>query len=440
MIRSIEGTIQFWSEGCVRLYGWTAKEAVGRVSHDLLMTVFPISLRELDAELEIAGTWQGTLRHRTRDGREVFVAARKVLRRDDAGRPLAILEALTDLSEVRAAEEERNRAFSMLSGIVAATPGLIYAKDMVGRLVMANEAATELIGKPWAKVAGQTDLEFLDDPDQAELIVMNDRRVMDNGETEEFEERVGTLNGRPRIWLSRKTPVYSSGGQVDGLVGVSVEITERKRVEEHLRLMVHELNHRVKNSLTAVQSIVNHTLRGTEPALRKVLEDRLQSMAVVHDLLTREAWQNVALEEVVSVAVRPYDGRESQAFRIVGPPVQLRPKAALAFAMALHELSTNALKFGSLSDAAEGGWVDINWTTHLGLLHLVWAERGGPVVAPPARRGFGSRLIERILAQDLGGTADLAFNPSGLVCSVKAALDDIEARHDARELLSVGSL
>jgi len=440
MILDFERKIQFWSEGCHLLYGWTAEEATGRVSHELLHTVFPVSMAEMEAELDTAGTWTGELSHRTRDGREVFVAARMVLRRAACGRPLSVLKATTDLTETRAAEHERHRADSLLRGVIAATPGLIYAKDLDGRMLLANKAVLALLGKSWAEVEGRTDVEFLDDPQQGLAVVANDRRIMEQGCTEELEERVGMQDSQARIWLSTKTPLRGREGQVEGLVGVSVEITERKKAENRLNLMVHELNHRVKNCLSTVQSIVSQTLRGTEPEMKAVLDARLQALSAAHDVLTREAWQSAGLDEVVAAALAPYGGLTSRYFRVSGPPVRLLPKAALAFAMAFHELATNALKYGALSPAALDGWVGLDWSMRQGLLHLVWREHGGPAVKPPLHRGFGTRLIERMLAQDLRGPADLTFAPAGLICTVCAPLDKIGAAQDPVELLHVGGL
>lgn len=432
--RDSNGTIRSWSEGCTRLYGWTKEEAVGRNVHELLRTASPVPQAEVEADLERDGTWTGDLRHLARDGREVVVTARKVLRRDTEGRPMAVLEALTDVTEQRRVERERHRADALLRGIVAAAPGLIYAKDRQGRLLLANEAVTALIGKPWAEIKGRTDLENLDDHAQAEAVVANDHDIMEQGHTVELEELVGTEGHQPRVWLSTKTPLRGPDGQVEGLIGVSMEITGRKRAEERLRLMVHELNHRVKNTLATVQSIASQTLRGADPAMRQVLNDRLQALAIAHDVLTREEWQGAELNDVVASALAPYGGRLNERFHASGPSVWLPPRAALAIAMGLHELATNALKYGALSSSTAEGWVELLWSRAAGRLHLAWMERGGPPVTPPSRRGFGTRLVERSLAQDLDGKVELAFLPEGVTCTVDAALDEIVAHGKATAL------
>lgn len=437
MTRDLDGTIRFWSEGCAQLYGWTAAEAVGRNVHELLRTVFPVPLAEVETALERDGGWTGDLRHRARDGHEVVVMSRKVLRRDADGRPVAVLQPLTDVTEARRAERERRRADALLRTIIGAAPGLIYAKDRQGRILLANRAVLDLLGKTWPEVEGRTAFEYLDNCAHAEAVMANDRRVMEQGQGEELEEPFGREGGQPRVLLSTKTPMRDPDGQVEGLVGVSVEITGRKRTEERLRLMVHELNHRVKNMLATVQSIAVQTLRGGDPAVRGVLEARLQALAAAHDVLTRTNWDGAELDDVVAGVLAPYAGRDGGRFHVSGPPVRLQPRAALAIAMGLHELATNALGHGALSPAAPKGWVDLRWAKSGGRIRLVWSEHGGPPVTPRPRRGFGTRLVERSLAQDLAGTVQIAFDPEGMTCTVSAPLTEVAASEEIMALLDV---
>jgi PAS domain S-box-containing protein len=443
MTRDFDGTIRFWSDGCARLYGFTAEEALGRNAHDLLRTVFPVSLADLEATLDREGTWTGDLHHHTRDGQEVIATAYKVVRRDAAGRVVVVLEALTDVTAARRGAQERLRADALVRGLVAAAPGLLFAKDRRGRMLLANGAVTALIGKPWMEMKGRTDREFLSDKAQAEAVMANDRKVMDEGldvEFAEFEELVSGADGQPRVWLSRKTPMRSLDGRVEGLVGMSVDITERKRTEEHLRLMLHELNHRVKNTLATVQSVAWQTLRTVDPAVRESLNSRIGALAAAHDILTRAAWHSADIDDVVKTALAPYDGRFGHRFSVVGPPLRLLPGPALALALALQELCTNALKYGALSAGAENGRVEVHWQVLEGWLHFVWRERDGPPVVTPSHEGFGTRLIERLLAQDLRGTAQIVFDPAGVTCTIKALLVEVAAHEAEKALPQVGEV
>jgi PAS domain S-box-containing protein len=199
-------------------------------------------------------------------------------------------------------------------------------------------------------------------------------------------------------------------------------VLERKRMEEHQRLLINELNHRVKNSLAIVQSVASQTFKGeaADPAAREAFNDRLAALAAAHDVLTEQNWESASLHDVVRKTGAGCGAAEGRV-NIEGPELRLEPRTAVALAMALHELCTNAVKYGSLSN--ERGTVDIKWRVddEHGL-RLEWIERGGPPVAEPGKRGFGSRMIERALASELRGNVELQFLAEGLRCVVEAPL------------------
>lgn len=226
-------------------------------------------------------------------------------------------------------------------------------------------------------------------------------------------------------------------GEVVGATVAALDVTARVRTmralqeqEARQRLLINELNHRVKNTLASVQSIVAQTLRvatDTEQA-RKLIQSRLLALAAAHDVLTRQSWEGASLAEVLSTALAPHRPPEPERLRLEGPPVWLTPRMALALSLAAHELVTNAAKYGALS-SGWAGRVVVTWSLDPGRrLRLRWEEIGGPTIdSPPARRGFGTRLIERGLAQDLGGEVRIDFAPGGVVCEIVTtlpALDD----------------
>jgi len=353
-----------------------------------------------------------------------------------------VLRLVGTLCDITAAKEfslERERTSALLHNIVETTPGPIYAKDRDGKFLLANAAVLALVGKTMPDVLGHTDLDLMDDPAEAITVMANDRRVMDSGEAQEIEEVVGGANGHARVWLSTKTPMRGADGTVIGLVGVSVEITERKRDETRRELMIHELNHRVKNTLATVQAVASETLQGADPAMRAALDGRLMALASVHDVLTRESWHSADLGEVVASALAPFGGAETCRFQVRGPPLLLLPRAAVALAMGFHELATNATKYGALR--MPGGRVSLLWSIAGDgpqTLFMSWAEQGGPPVAPPTRRSFGSAMIEGALACDLGGSVTLYFDPAGLRCEIEAPLEEVAADADEFVLPSVG--
>ncbi|WP_336485308.1 sensor histidine kinase [Methylobacterium nigriterrae] len=207
---------------------------------------------------------------------------------------------------------------------------------------------------------------------------------------------------------------------------LKVALRAEQRGAQHQRLLIDELNHRVKNTLATVQSIATQTLRNadTNDEAYASLETRLLALSRAHDVLTRENWEGANLSEVVTQAIAPYRGRGGERFRVDGPDVRLCPRMSLAIAMAIQELATNAVKYGALS-SPDGG-VTIDWTVINGAspprLAFRWTESGGPTVRPPKRRGFGSRLIERNLARDLDGAVEIRFAPTGVVCTVDAPI------------------
>ena len=196
---------------------------------------------------------------------------------------------------------------------------------------------------------------------------------------------------------------------------------------EQQRLLMAELGHRVKNSLTLVQAMVSQTLREQTSldGARETLSARIASLGQSHAILIDEGWSGASLKQVVEGALRVHGyGSHSGRFSVSGPAVRLGPRQMLALSMALHELGTNAAKYGALSVAT--GRVEVAWTTTRNAngrtLRLQWRERGGPAVLPPPRRGFGSKLIERALRDALDGQVSLAFEPTGVICTVLAHL------------------
>ncbi|MEJ2815597.1 HWE histidine kinase domain-containing protein [Caulobacter sp. CCG-8] len=259
-------------------------------------------------------------------------------------------------------------------------------------------------------------------------------------DTYTVERRVAGDRDDGVVWVHVTASRVDPGGDARPyLVVIISDITARKQVEaeqQHyqgqLRLLINELNHRVKNTLATVQSMASQTLKN-EPhplvAFEK-FESRLMGLSQVHDVLTRESWHGAGLCDVAERALAPFtppspDG-EPGCKRLVidGPPVWLAPGGALTMALIFHELATNALKYGALSN--NDGKVVLSWTYDADTrdLALTWTETGGPPVVPPTRRGFGSRLIERSLRGELKGAATMDYRPEGLVCAMRATLSE----------------
>lgn len=246
-----------------------------------------------------------------------------------------------------------------------------------------------------------------------------------DGEVSEFELRVLRPDGTYR-WILDRAVVFerNANGRIVKTLSAAIDIDERKRAEERRTLLINELNHRVKNTLAAVQSIARQTLRSERnPAeMSEIFTARLVSLSAAHDILTRENWEGAGMREIAQVGLAPFD---ETRITVSGPEVRVTARAAIALSMALHELATNATKYGGLS--GDVGGVALTWRTRREddrvLFELEWREFGGPPVAAPKRRGFGSRLLSQGVRADLNGVAELLFEPEGVICRITAPLE-----------------
>ncbi|HXX25460.1 MAG TPA: PAS domain S-box protein [Pseudolabrys sp.] len=251
-----------------------------------------------------------------------------------------------------------------------------------------------------------------------------------NGELDFYsvEKRFIRKDGRI-IWMSvRSSPVRDADGKLLYLVRVVQDITDRKAAERRAKLLIDELNHRVKNTLATVQSLASQSARGSPSpaAFRESFEGRLIALSKAHDQLTQHHWESADLRELVSGSLAPYAGTDRVVLR--GEDVVLRPRAVLTLAMTFHELATNAAKYGALSEP--GGRIEIRWQPvrleggdGRAVLQIDWLEQGGPPVVEPAQRSFGSKLIEGSVKAELGGSARLVFAEEGLRCEILIPLE-----------------
>ena len=237
----------------------------------------------------------------------------------------------------------------------------------------------------------------------------------------DFAFRIRRPDGEVRDIEGASWFLYRDDGTPERMIGTNMDVTERRRAEDHQRLLINELNHRVKNTLATVQGIAQQSFRGesTSAEARAAFEGRLAALSAAHDVLTEENWRAASVQQIVADAIAPHP---RDRFDVDGPDIRLPPRESLSIALALHELITNALKYGALSNT--DGRVRLSWRAAGDRLTVHWQERGGPVVAVPERRGFGTRMIERALASELSGTVRLSFEPEGVSCHIDSPLPE----------------
>jgi PAS domain S-box-containing protein len=226
-----------------------------------------------------------------------------------------------------------------------------------------------------------------------------------------------------------RVPVLIGGAFYEGSshagVAFVLDLTERREAELRQKILVDELNHRVKNTLATVQSVCAQTLRSaaSPEAFQREFNDRLCALSQTHNVLNQSGWRGASLREILETVLAPHRQAADMRFDIRGDDVRLGPASAVTLGMAFHELATNALKYGALSTPS--GRISVAFEAASERLEIVWQEFGGPVVQAPGRRGFGSRLIERSLPAQLHGEVHLDFLPQGVRCEMNASLDEI---------------
>jgi len=292
--------------------------------------------------------------------------------------------------------------------------GTIEFINAGGGRVLEADNVDALIGLRW--------LDFWPEVDRALAIEAMAKAT--SGGMGRFRGFRPTMKGSVRWWDVQITPILGADGKPEKLLAVSRDITEHRQAEEHQTLLKNELQHRVKNTLAVVQVLAAQTFgKAASRETHDAFAGRLAALAIAHTVLTESNWESATLGAIIGDVVATYEPIGGKRIRGTGPIVLASPKPAIAIAMAIHELATNAVKYGALSTAE--GHVDIAWTAENGRFKLRWEEHGGPTVIVPARRGFGSKLVQQALAMELEGVVEIDFHPTGVVCTIDSPLSTI---------------
>jgi PAS domain S-box-containing protein len=364
------------------------------------------------------------LEHRVRrlDGSLGWTLSRAVPLLNAQGAITEWFGAASDVTDRRTAEErlrESEQRFRLL--VENVQEYALFQTDLQGLVTSWNPGAERLFGFATSEMLHRDTDCLLAPEDRTTGVLQNEFARVAGGQRWNDQRWVVRKDGR-RFWAQWVTePVFDETGQLQGAVKVLRDETERKRAEERQLLLMGELDHRVKNTLAMVQSIAGQTLRSTPNPAEFVqkLNARLQALSCAHALLTRRSWDSADVTEVVREQLTI--GGEAEGITLDGPPAFLKPQAAVALALVIHELGTNARKHGALSVPV--GRLSVQWEVSPSkpVLRLHWMESGGPPVIAPERRSFGTLLIAKSL-HGVGGTAELRFDSRGLCCDINLPL------------------
>lgn len=399
------------------IVGYSEAELLGMRMHDI---TYPDDLLEntrlFETMMATGESFEIEKRYIRKDGSLVWVANSVSGLRDSSGRILQVAGIITDITERKRVQEVERR----LAAIISSSDDAILSTDLKMVITSWNTGAEKLYGHSAEEAVGQSVMMLVpDDRSEEEPAIL--AQIRSGQKVEPYETKRRRKSGELVDVLLSVSPIFDAYGRIIGASKIAHDISAKKEAERLQTVLVGELSHRVKNVLATVMAISRQTLGrdDVDRASVETFEARLASMARAHDLLIHGKWEAAELTDVIAQALSPYP---KDRFEISGPTIELAPRAVVSISLALHELATNAAKYGALS--VPDGRVAIMWSLEAGetdRLKLRWQESGGPTVSPPTRRGFGSRLIEMLLAAELNGKVHISYEPDGLICEVDAA-------------------
>lgn len=408
-----EGRITFYNEAAARLWGrepelfaerWCAAIRL----YDLTGALITPAQSPVAAALKSGQVVQAEALLEQPDGTRADISAHCTPLFDARGRINGCVVMLNDITLQKKFEQGQGR----LSAIVASSDDAILSKNLDGIIQTWNKGAERIFGYTAEEAIGQHILMLIpqDRHDEEPGIIAR----IKTGERVDHFETIRRRKDGSLIDISLTiSPVKNAKGEIIGASKVARDISDKKRSEETKDMLLHEIKHRVKNTLGTVQAIASQTFRKAPPEEREAFGARLRAMSEAHDVLTNQEWGQVAVTDIVTRAIAAFN---PQRFSLRGDDTTLPAAKALLLAMAVHELGTNAVKYGALSNTE--GRVHIDWHGEKDLLIFHWRETGGPKVEQPAHRGFGTNLIQRAMGGVNGG-AQFEYAANGLKGSLE---------------------
>ena len=366
---------------------------------------------------EAGEVWEDTFRLRGADGSYRWFLSRAMPIRDDDGTIVRWFGTNTDITKEREAAAKN----AELATIVSTSADAIISLSLAGEILSWNPGAEKLLGYSAEEVVGLSEAILFPEGHESEMEAKY-ARLIDGKSVHRDSVRRHKDGSLVDVAVSA-APIRRHDGRIIGFSAVLQDITERKRADARMRLVTRELSHRTKNLLAVIMSMVRQTARlsNSVDTFQEEFVQRLHAMSASHDLLVAEDWAGASLKELIDAVLQPFGGNCAGAVEAQGPDTFLNAHAVQNIAMALHELATNATKYGAMS--VPSGRVAISWNVaeegeHGRRLKFTWAESGGPPVKRPQRTGFGHIVVERVIRRALEADVSYRFEPKGVVWSI----------------------
>ena len=413
-IADLEGNALFVNEAGRKLVGLRDLEAVlaTRIIDYFAADDQPKLLHVVLPAVRDTGFWEGELKFRNFETGQLIPVLYNIFPvRGPSGAVTAYGTVTRNLTENKLAEEQ----LRSLASIVESSDDAIVSKNLDGIITSWNGAAERIFGYTADEAIGQPiTIVIPEDRHSEERDILT--RIRRGERIDHFETVRRNKHGASIIISLTISPVKNSEGKIVGASKIARDITEQKRAQDHIATLAREAEHRSKNMLATVQAAVHLSQASTAEGLKQAIEGRIQALANVHSLFVKTRWIGADLSTIAAQELAPYSESDRERIRITGPPILLEPNTAQAIAVTLHELATNAAKYGALS--LTNGRVDLKWSHDADeRLQMLWTETGGPKVQEPTHKGFGRRVIEQMIPQ-LKGKTRFDWRPQGLVCEL----------------------
>jgi len=421
-----DGSIAEWNSLAEATFGWSRGFVLGMQLSELIIPGRYREAHHRGLEVYLA-SGHGPLMNRhieisaLRSSGEEFPVELSITATQISGERV-FLGFLRDISKRKSAENALRESEARLAATYNHALVGIAETDRNGRLLRSNEQFSVMTGYSPEELRAKTFFEFThpEDVEKDRLLFEEQWAGLRNGYT--IEKRYIRKDGGITWVEIAASLVRDTEGGEPFAIRILRDITDRKRAEEQQRLLLSELNHRVKNTLAVVQGLAHQTFKGSgiSPEAKRSFEGRLGALAAAHNMLMEHTWEPAPIYSATEAALQPFF-TSKRRITVGGPDVLLTPSATVTLTLALHELATNAAKYGALSN--EEGVIEIRWSVAGDRLDFVWREFGGPPVGKPEKVGFGTQLLERAVARDLGAEVKIDFDQAGLICTISAPLN-----------------